>query len=548
MTGRMAESMGPPPSLRFLGPMTATRSGRPVPLPQSRKTRALLAYLAVTGRPQQRDRLCRMFWDVADDPRGALRWSLSRLRALDDEGARRIQADRHEVAFHAAGARVDALEVRAATAGGLAGVSVEGLRELVAMFRGGFLDDVELPEFGEFQAWRVAEREQFRKLHLQLLRELVGRHAANPEEALGPARELVRLAPEDESLRAGLIRLLVAAGRREEAEEHYTLGSRQLERAGVDRGELREAWRHAAAQPPPVASAAELDAARQQVRFCTAADGVRIAFATVGLGPPLVKTANWMSHLEYDWKSPLWRHLARDLARDFQLVRYDQRGNGLSDWEVENFSLDAFVGDLEAVAGATGLQRFALLGVSQGARVAVAFAARHPEQVSHLVLYGGSARGWKHRNPAAREARASLQALIRQGWGRDNPAFRQVFTTLFMPNASPGQIAWFNELQRVSTSPENAVRLTEAAGEVDVTDLLGEVRAPTLILHAAEDAMVPFEEARILAAGIPGARFVALHSPNHLLLDDEPAFARFLSEIREFLATEPATLGPAARR
>lgn len=540
--------MEAPPSLRLLGPMSVTRAGQPVPLPQSRKARALLAYLAVTGRPHRRERLCELLWDVPDDPRGALRWSLSKLRALDDEGAPRIRADRHEVAFDPAGAWVDALEVRAATAAGLAGLGVERLRELAALFRGGFLDDVDLPDFDEFQAWRVAEREQFRRLHLRLLRELVARHAADPEAAVGPARELVRLAPEDGSLRAGLVRLLVAAGRREEAEEHYTLGCRHLEKAGADGGELHEAWRHAAAQPAPAASAAEADTARQRVRFCTAPDGVRIAYATLGHGPPLVKTANWMSHLEYDWKSPLWRHLARDLSRDFQLVRYDQRGNGLSDWSVADFSLEAFVSDLEAVVGAAGLQRFPLLGVSQGCRVAVAFAARHPERVSHLILYGGSARGWKHRSPAAREARASLQALIRQGWGRDNPAFRQVFTTLFMPDASPQQTAWFNELQRVSTSPENAVRITEASSEIDVTGLLGDVRAPTLIMHATEDAMVPFEEARLLAAGIPGARFVALDSPNHLLLDDEPAFARFLSEIRELLAVEPGGPGPADRR
>ena len=263
---------------------------------------------------------------------------------------------------------------------------------------------------------------------------------------------------------------------------------------------------------------------------------MRIAYATLGHGPALVKTANWMSHLEYDWKSPLWRHLARELSRDFRLVRYDQRGNGLSDWNVADFSLEACVGDLEAVIDAVGLERFALLGVSQGSRVAVAYAIRHPERVSHLVLYGGAARGWKHRPPGAREARAGLQALIREGWGRDTPAFRQVFTTLFMPGASPEQAAWFNELQRVSTAAENAARLTEATGEVDLTDRLASVRVPTLVLHPTQDAMVGLEEGRLLAAGIPGARFVALESQNHLLLDDEPAFARFLAEVRAFLA------------
>jgi pimeloyl-ACP methyl ester carboxylesterase/DNA-binding SARP family transcriptional activator len=529
--------MQPPASLGLglLGPFVVTRGAQPVALPQSQKTRALLAYLAVTRRPHSRERLCGMFWDVADDPRGALRWSLSKLRTLDDEGTPRILARRDTVAFNPAGARVDALEARGADAGGLDRPSIERLRELAAMFRGPFLEGLELPEFHDFEAWRVAEREDFRQLHVRLLRELVSRLDTAPEEALVPARELVRLAPDDESSRARLIRLLDAVGRREEAEEHYNLGRRQIEKAGGDVGELHRTWRKLAAGRVTELSAAETDTARQEVRFCTAPDGVRIAYATLGRGATLVKTANWMSHLEYDWQSPLWRHLARELSRDFRLVRYDQRGNGLSDWNVDDFSLDACVGDLQAVIDAAGLDRFALLGVSQGSRVAVAYAARHPERVSRLVLYGGAARGWKHRSPGEREARGGLQALIREGWGRDTPAFRQVFTTLFMPGASPEQAAWFNELQRVSTSAENALRLTEAAGEADVTDRLASVRVPTLVMHATQDAMVSLEEARRLAAGIPGARFVALTGQNHLLLEGEPAFARFLSEIHDFL-------------
>jgi pimeloyl-ACP methyl ester carboxylesterase/DNA-binding SARP family transcriptional activator len=529
-----------PLELRLLGPLSIARAGRPVPMPRSQKTRALLAYLVMTQRPQQRERLCALFWDVTDDPRGALRWSLSKLRVLDAPDAPRVRADRQTVAFEPAGARVDALELRRAFAGGLDRLSVEQLRGLSGIFRGRFLEGLELPGFDEFQAWRAAEREQFRALHVRLLRALVERLEANPDEAMVPARELVRICPEDESSRGALIRLLAAAGRREEAEEHYHLGKKQIEKSGTDLGVLREAWRKAAGAPVLKPSAAELDAARQEIRFCAAPDGVRIAYATLGQGPPLLKTANWMSHLEYDWKSPLWRHMARELSRDFRLVRYDQRGNGLSDRTVERFSLEAFVGDLAAVADAAGLTRFPLLGISQGCRVAVTYALAHPERVSHLILYGGGARGWKHRHGSAREARAGLQALIREGWGRDSPAFRQVFTTLFMPEATPEQVTWFNELQRVSTSAENAARITEASGEIDVTEQLPAVRVPTLVLHASQDAVVPFEEGRILAAGIPGARFVALESNNHLLLDDEPAFARFLWEIRDFLASGPA--------
>jgi DNA-binding SARP family transcriptional activator len=367
-----------PPRIGLLGPLVVTRDGQPVVLPPSQKTRALLAYLAVTGRPHRRERLCGMFWDVADDPRGALRWSLSRLRVLDDEGVPRIRADRGAVAFDPAGAHVDALE------------------------------GLELPDFHDFQAWRVAEREQYRQLHLRILRELVSRLGATPEEALGPARELVRLAPDDGAGRAELVRLLAATGRREEAEEHYHLGRRQIEKAGSDPGVLHAVWQGVSAEPARGPSAAGIDSARQEVRFCTAPDGVRIAYATTGQGPTLVKTANWMSHLEHDWKSPLWRHLARELSREFRLVRYDQRGNGLSDWSVDAFSLEAFVGDLETVVGSLGLGRFPLLGVSQGSRVAVAYAVKHPERVSHLVLYGGAARGFRHRSAGNREARAAL--------------------------------------------------------------------------------------------------------------------------------------------
>jgi pimeloyl-ACP methyl ester carboxylesterase/DNA-binding SARP family transcriptional activator len=540
-----------PPVLAFLGTMSVTRAGAPVALPPSQKTRALLAYLAVTQRSHSRERLCTMFWDVADDPRGSLRWSLSKLRVLDDKGATRVRADRQSVSFDAESARIDVLEVRGAVAAGLAPLSLERLRELVDLFRGDFLEGLTLPDFDAFEAWRIAERTELRTLHRRLLGETLARVREHPVEVAPLARELVRLSPDDESARATLVRALAAAGRRDEAEEHYQLGLRQLAKSEQDRGELRRAFAEIMARPvgvaAPTGAPAAVDATvagptleppRQEVRFCVAPDGVRIATAVLGQGPPLVKTANWMTHLEYDWKSPLWRHFSRELSRDFRLVRYDSRGNGLSDWDVEDFSLDACVGDLEAVVDGLGLARFPLLGISQGCRVAVAFAARHPERVSRLVLYGGSARGFLHRDPSARATREALQALIREGWGKDIPAFLQVFTTLFMPGATRQQMAWFNELQRASTSPENALKITQAFAEIDVTNLLGTLRAPTLVLHAHADAMVPFEEGRRTAAAIPDARFVALESQNHLLLEDEPAFGHLLGEIRAFLASD----------
>jgi DNA-binding winged helix-turn-helix (wHTH) protein/pimeloyl-ACP methyl ester carboxylesterase len=283
-------------------------------------------------------------------------------------------------------------------------------------------------------------------------------------------------------------------------------------------------------EPGPLQPAAALPP--QEVHFCTAADGVRIAYALAGQGQPLVKAANWLNHLEYDWQSPIWSHLLHALAAEHQLIRYDERGNGLSDWDVEDISFDAFVQDLESVVEAAGLKRFSLLGISQGSAVSIAYAVRHPERVSHLILYGGFARGRRKRDP---EQADTLTALIRQGWGRENPAFRQFFSSLFVPDGSHEQWQWFNDLQRITTSPENAVRIMQATGDVDVSDLLPQVRVPTLVLHCRNDGAVTFDEGRRLAAGIPGARFVALESRNHVVLENEPAWSRLIEEISAFL-------------
>ncbi len=292
-------------------------------------------------------------------------------------------------------------------------------------------------------------------------------------------------------------------------------------------GEISAAERSSDSDAPAAA-----DRTQQEVRFCTASDGVRIAYALAGQGPPLVKAANWLNHLEYDWQSPIWSDLLHELAADNRLIRYDERGNGLSDWEVDDISFEAFVHDLESVVDAAGLDRFALLGISQGCAASIVYAVRHPERVSRLILLGGFARGRAKRD---RQNAETLLSLIRQGWGRENPAFRQFFTSLFLPEGTPEQMQWFNDLQRITTSPENAARIMEATGQVDISDLLPQVRVPTLVLHCRNDAAVPFDEGRRLAAGIPDAKFVALDSCNHLVLESEPAWPRLLDEIKTFL-------------
>jgi pimeloyl-ACP methyl ester carboxylesterase len=289
---------------------------------------------------------------------------------------------------------------------------------------------------------------------------------------------------------------------------------------------------------PGVTAANAVDL-RQDIRFCTAPDGVQLAYSVIGQGPPLMKTGNWMTHLEYDLETPIWRHLYRELVKDYTLIRYDARGNGLSDRTVDEISFDAYVRDLEAVVDAAGLTRFALFGVSQGCAISIAYAVRHPERVSHLVLYGGFAlgHGKSARTPERKEALAATLTLMRAGWGKENPAFRQMFTSLFIPDGTKEQADWFNELERISVSPEMAVRYFEATGEIDVTALLPRVSMPTLVLHAREDAVVGFERGRRMAAGIPGARFVSLTGRNHLFLETEPAFGQFLEHTRAFLAT-----------
>ena len=277
---------------------------------------------------------------------------------------------------------------------------------------------------------------------------------------------------------------------------------------------------------------------QQEIKYCRASDGVRLAYATVGKGPPLVKTANWMNHLEFEWESPIWRHLFRTLASDHTLIRYDARGNGMSDWDVDEISFDRWVEDLGAVVDAAGVERFPLLGISQGCSVSIAYAARHPERVSHLILYGGFTMGRTRRakNEAERQKFAAMATLMRLGWGAETSEFRQLFTSQFIPDGTKEQADWFNELQRRTTSPESAVRYYETVGNIDVTDEVGRVVAPTLVMHVRGDAVVPIEAGREMAAGIRGAHFVALQGKNHLILEHEPAAERFFEEIKLFLA------------
>lgn len=277
---------------------------------------------------------------------------------------------------------------------------------------------------------------------------------------------------------------------------------------------------------------------RQHIAFCHARDGVRLAYGVTGQGPPLVRAANWMTHLGYDIESPVWRHWVRDLAARRTFIRYDERGCGLSDWEAADFTFEDWVNDLDTIVQSVGLERFPLLGVSQGGAVAVAYAARNPERVSHLILCGAYARGRAVRAMSDQEKReAALDLdLARVGWGRDDPAFRQVFAAQFLPDGTREDWKAFDHLQRRTTSPENAVRFLEQFAGIDVRDLARSVTCPTLIMHSRDDRRVPLRYGEELAALIPNARLVALASNNHLLTETEPAWKVVCDEIEAFLA------------
>lgn len=274
----------------------------------------------------------------------------------------------------------------------------------------------------------------------------------------------------------------------------------------------------------------------QRVRYIRTSDGVRLAWAEAGTGPPLVKAANWLTHLEYEWESPVWRHWMRFLSDHFRFIRYDERGCGMTDWVAADLSAERQYADIDDVIEAANIREpFTMLGISQGGVNCIRYAVRHPERVAGLVLYGAYAQGWLHRgDPAHAQEYESIAALMRVGWGRNNPVFRQVFTSRFVPDATEEQLGWFNELCLKTATGENAAALFASRSQINVVDLLPQVRTPTLVLHAREDAAVPLSQGRLLAERIPNAEFVELDSRNHILLEHEPAWQRFCDAVLTF--------------
>jgi len=532
--------MSDPLEIKLLGEIEVRCGGKVLPLPQSKKTRALLAYLVLEDKSHRRDRLCELLWQVPDDPRGALRWSLSKLRGIvDDEDTIRIKADREHIQFSRDTVIIDAVELEQVFDKGLSLVTTPDLTKIADGFGDAPLSGLCLSDQPEFEAWCFTKTEALKNRQGRVLVDLADRLAkADLDAATGHLRQFVELDHHNPLAHLNLIRFLASHGQNSQAKAQRVIAEKILNE--IDAFDASQFDAAEAAAPSPVSAPSQPqprpDLPPQDIRFCTAHDGVQIAYAAVGSGPPLVKCANWLNHLEYDWESPVWRHIFKAFCDEFSFVRYDSRGNGLSDWNTEEFSFDTMVADLEAVVDAAGLDRFPLLGISQGCAVSIEYAVRHPERVTKLVLFGGYARGWRiESSPEAISGVEAMRTLMLQGWGQDNPAFRQMFTTLFIPDATPEEFASFNELQRMTTSPENAARLLDALGVVDVRHRLAEVQAPTLVIHNRGDMRVAPRRGREMATGIPGAKFVSLESKNHLLLEHDPAWPRFLEVVMAFL-------------
>ena len=516
--------------IQLLGDFSVEIDGRTIPSAAwpRRHAAALVKLLALRpGRQLHRERVLDMLW-----PELGLGQAVPRLHKAAHYARKVLGRDdavvlRGDVVALLPGAdiEVDALAFDAAAESALADASAAAARAALAGFTGELLpNDI-------YEPWLDDVRERLRLRHQLLLRQA------------GLWEDLLTVDPADEEAHVALMREQVEAGNLRAAIQQFERLERSLARE-LDTAPSAEAVRLrddvvASLRQRERLTPAEETELQQRIRFCRTADGVTLAYATTGSGPPLVKAANWMTHIDHDWHSPVWRHWLVDLSRHHQLIRYDERGCGLSDQEVPEQTFEAWISDLESVVDAAGLERFPLLGISQGGAVAIAYAARHPERVSHLVVYGSYAQGRLARASSEEEVRMHrLQVdLARNGWGLDDPSFRQVFTAQFMPEGTRELWDAFNELQRQTTSAENAARVLDIAGSIDVVDLAPRVQAPTLVLHARNDHRPPFSQGRLLASLIPDSRFVALDSKNHILLGDEPAWPVFLAEVEAFLAT-----------
>lgn len=522
-------------TIKTFGELSLSSEGQVIKLPASKRTRALLAYLAITNRPHRRDRLCEVFWDLPDDPRATLRWSLTKLRSLVNLGAhKRLIADRERVSLDVTDIDLDIKRI--ATVVDQPNLSSEALDALQRQLSEPFLEGIDLPNQPLFQDWLTSERQNIRRMQGKVRARLAAHPTIPRETQLDHALAWAELDPFNPGAANRVLALLRLLGRTMDVARLTNQFKTRFRNAGVQWTEEAAPIGEAESGTINQESVRRDMLSRQTVAFCTAADGVRIAYASVGKGTPIIKAANWLSHLEYDWDAPIWSPLFRELAMDHHFIRYDERGNGLSDWVVANLSFESFVSDLESVVEANKVDQFVLLGISQGAAVSIDYAVKHPDRVTHLILFGGYPAGWRiNATDNEIQEREAIMTLTKTGWGRDNPAYRQIFTSTFMPSARSEELSWFNEFQRLTTSPENAARFLSVFGDIDVREKLSKVTVPTLVIHSLGDRRIPVSVGRDIAAAIPNAEFVGLESDGHLLLGREAASKAFVEAVREFI-------------
>lgn len=511
--------------------------GKALALPKSKRTRALLAYLAINAKAHRRDRLSELIWDAPSDPKGALRWALSKIRALVNEPAlERLVATREHVALEKEAIDIDIDHFDQAIRRP-AELSVQELEHVIEVLREPFLDGLDLPDQDLFQQWLMCERNKIKKMSCIALSQLATHLELTQQEQLSWCRNWLEYDPYSTVAANALLLRLKSMGFADEFVRMQQTLAQRFRNACIS-WEFSERSDKLITDVPkkkPFSNKEILSS--QKIRFCKTGDGVNIAYSTIGEGYPIVKAANWLSHLKHDWNAPIWSPLFQNLATDHYFLRYDERGNGLSDWKVEDLSFAAFVEDLETVVASTNLEKFALLGISQGASVSIEYAIKHPEKVSHLILFGGYAAGWCiGASEELIKEREAVMTLTASGWGKNNPAYRQIFSSTFLPSANKEELDWFNEFQRLTTSPENAVRFLSVFGDIDVRHQLAKISVPTLVMHSLGDQRIPIKVGRDLASSIPNAEFVGLESDGHLLLGREPASKVFVDTVRSFIA------------
>ncbi len=539
-------------NLKLLGPPSIQDAcdNKEIEFP-TRKAKALFIYLAMSPDSKaSREKLAGIFWSRSADEqaRASLRQTLASLRKsinVDDQCL--INSNSDDVYLVKDSLYVDAIEFEQQ-----ADDEVTNTEIAVNLYQGEFLDGFSIKE-DRFENWLREKREQYNELAKQKMTSLAEYWNSSGEldKAIKITKKILNIDSLNEAAHQTLMHLYTLTGQRESALKQYILCENVLkDELNVEpQRETIELYQKIIKKTPlldddstsaysaPVLrdTFVHKNTVQQEIRYCVSCDGVRIAYAVAGDGTPIIKCGNWLTHLEYDWDTPIWRHLMQHLASDHTLVRYDARGNGLSDWDINEINVDSFINDLETVANASGHKKFILLGTSQGCAISAAYTARNPDRVSHLILYGGFATGWNKRNNEYKERGKAFLTLIQQGWGQDNPIFRQMFTSLFLPDGAHEQVNWFNELQKKSTSPENAMRFFEALGDINVTKELSKISVPTLVMHCKDDAMVPFVAGQDLAKRIPNSKFIALEGRNHLMLEQEPAWEQFKHEFDSFL-------------